>query len=84
MHHVEGAQCGLPLVYHEDGGGIVEAGKKYGIGYRGDPASALIEMAARLPEFRKKVFAAMPCGDRMAVDYADVCRTLMAGRALNY
>ncbi|MEI9897645.1 MAG: hypothetical protein WDN28_28245 [Chthoniobacter sp.] len=21
MHHVEGAQCGLPLLYHEDGAG---------------------------------------------------------------
>jgi len=83
MHHVEGAQCGLPLVYHKDGGGIVEAGKKYGIGYRDDPTAALTEMASRLPEFRKKVFAGMPCGDRMAVDYADVCRMLMAGRSFN-
>ena len=81
MHHVEGAQCGLPLVYHEDGGGIVEAGLKYGIGYRDDPSSALVEMAARLPEFRRKVFAQMPSGDRMAMDYADICRMLLAGRA---
>jgi glycosyltransferase involved in cell wall biosynthesis len=34
MHHVEGAQCGLPLIYHQDGGGIVEAGLKYGIGFK--------------------------------------------------
>ena len=54
MHHVEGAQCGLPLVYHEDGGGIVEAGLKYGIGYREDPSEALLQMAARLQEFRGK------------------------------
>ena len=81
MHHVEGAQCGLPLVYHEDGGGIVEVGRKYGIGYRDDPSSALVEMAAGLPEFRKKVFAQMPSGDRMAMDYADICRMLLAGRA---
>jgi len=81
MHHVEGAQCGLPLVYHEDGGGIVEAGLKYGIGYRDDPSEALVEMAARLPEFRRTVFAQMPSGDRMAMDYADLCRMLLAGRA---
>ncbi|MFA7233381.1 MAG: hypothetical protein WC076_04640 [Terrimicrobiaceae bacterium] len=83
MHHVEGAQCGLPLVYHEDGGGIVEAGKKYGLGYRGDPTGAIREVAARLPEFRRRVFANMPSGDRMAMDYADVCRMLMADRGFN-
>jgi glycosyltransferase involved in cell wall biosynthesis len=83
MHHVEGAQCGLPLVYHEDGGGIVEAGKKYGLGYRGDPSEAIRDVAARLPEFRRKVFADMPSGDRMAMDYADICRMLMAGQAFN-
>ena len=80
MHHVEGAQCGLPLVYHEDGGGIVEAGRRYGIGFRGDPSAALREMAERLPEFRRRVFEHMPSGDRMAMDYADICRSLLAAR----
>lgn len=77
MHHVEGAQCGLPLVYHEDGGGIVEAGRKYGLGYRDDPSEAIQEVARRLPEFRQKVLANMPSGDRMAMDCADVCRSLV-------
>ena len=76
MHHVEGAQCGLPLVYHEDGGGIVEAGRRYGLGFRGDPSDALREMAARWPEFRQKVLSAMPSGDRMVMDYADICTRL--------
>jgi hypothetical protein len=69
----------LPLVYHQDGGGIVEAGLKYGIGYRDDPTEALMQMAANLSEFRKKVFARMPSGDRMAMDYADICRMLLGG-----
>lgn len=80
MHHVEGAQCGLPLVYHEDGGGIVEAGRKYGIGFRDDPAGALKQMASSLPEFRKKLLRAMPSGDRMAMDYADLCQYLVTNR----
>ena len=80
MHHVEGAQCGLPLVYHEDGGGIVEAGRKYGIGFRDDPAEALRQMAARLPEFRNKLLTAMPSGDRMAMDYADLFQYLVTSR----
>lgn len=80
MHHVEGAQCGLPLVYHEEGGGIVEAGLKYGIGYRDDPSEALKQMASRLPEFRNKLFRAIPSGDRMAMDYADLCQYLVTNR----
>ncbi len=81
MHHVEGAQCGLPLVYHEDGGGIVEAGRRYGLGYRDDPIPALQEMAARWPEFRRRVLSQMPSGDRMAMDYADACvRLILLGR----
>jgi len=80
MHHVEGAQCGLPLVYHEDGGGIVEAGRKYGIGFRDDPAEALRQMASRLPEFRNRLLAAMPSGDRMAMDYADLFQYLVTSR----
>ena len=78
MHHVEGAQCGLPLVYHEDGGGIVEAGKKYGVGYRDDPSVALREVAEIWPEFRKRVFQQMPSGDRMVMEYSDICRGLLA------
>lgn len=30
MHHIEGAACGLPVLYHEDGGGIVEGCEKHG------------------------------------------------------
>lgn len=78
MHHVEGAQCGLPLVYHEDGGGIVEAGRRYGLGYRDDPSAALREMAARWPEFRSRVLAQLPSGDRMGMDFADICVRLAA------
>lgn len=81
MHHVEGAQCGLPLVYHLDGGGIVEAGKKYGLGYQDDPSEALRDMASRWPEFRRRVLSQMPSGDRMAIEYADVCWMLLADGA---
>ena len=33
MHHIEGASCGLPVLFHEDGGGINESCKNYGIEY---------------------------------------------------
>ena len=31
MHHIEGAACGLPVVYHEDGGGAAELCGRYGV-----------------------------------------------------
>lgn len=70
MHHVEGAQCGLPLLYHVDGGGIVEAGQRYGIGFReGSLFTAIQEMRADYPEMRQHVFNSMPDGLSMAMDY---------------
>ena len=30
MHHIEAAACGLPVIYHKDGGAINEVCKKYG------------------------------------------------------
>lgn len=81
MHHVEGAQCGLPLLYHEDGGGIVEAGARYGIGFREDVGAAVQAMRARYTDFRTRVLRNIPSGDRMALEYVDVIQQLIAGRA---
>ena len=70
MHHVEGAQCGLPLLYHENGGGIVEAGRRYGVGFReASLPVAIQEMRSRYQELRERVFLAMPDGLSMAMDY---------------
>ncbi len=70
MHHVEGAQCGLPLLYHEDGGGIVEAGRRYGIGFREESLPAAVkQMRGDYREMRQRVLTAMPDGLSMAMDY---------------
>ncbi len=79
MHHVEGVQCGLPLLYHEDGGGIVEAGKKYGIPFREDTiVEAVTAMKSNYQKMREKVFTHMPDGSRMASDYVRIVQRLMA------
>jgi len=31
MHHIEGASSGMPVIYHKDGGGIVEGCEKHGM-----------------------------------------------------
>jgi len=78
MHHVEGAQCGLPLLYHEEGGGIVEAGLRYGIGFTDDLIGALQEMAERYHELRTAVRADPPSGDRMTLEYVELIQLMLA------
>ena len=78
MHHVEGAQCGLPLLYHEDGGGISEAGRRYGVGFREHLEIAVLEMRERCDHYRRRLFDAMPSGDGMCLEYADVCQRLVS------
>jgi glycosyltransferase involved in cell wall biosynthesis len=81
MHHVEGAQCGLPLIYHEDGGGIVEAGRKYGIGFKEDVKEAVLRMRRDYSIFRDRLLRNMPSGDRMCLEYAEIIqRCLFLGK----
>lgn len=77
MHHVEGAQCGLPLVYHEDGGGIVEAGKHHGVGFRDDVAGALQCARSNLGTLRRQLLSQPPSGDRMVMEFADLLQRLV-------
>jgi len=80
MHHVEGAQCGLPLVYHEDGGGVVEAGLRYGVGFRENVAAALLAARERYAELHAQVLERIPSGDRMVLSYAEILQRLLAER----
>ena len=80
MHHVEGAQCGLPLLYHREGGGVVEAGERYGLGFTDDVSSALLAARADYPNLKRRVLAAMPSGDRMCLAFAEAIQTLLAAR----
>jgi glycosyltransferase involved in cell wall biosynthesis len=82
MHHVEGAQCGLPLLYHEDGGGIVEAGRRYGIGFREDFAVAIQTMKADYPTHLGRLLRHLPSGDRMCLDYVQIIQQLLCARGL--
>jgi len=79
MHHVEGAQCGLPLVYHEDGGGVVEAGLKYGVGFRDSVASALQSARDQFETLHAQVLERAPSGDRMALNCTEHVQRLVAG-----
>jgi glycosyltransferase involved in cell wall biosynthesis len=80
MHHVEGAQCGLPVLYHEDGGGIVELASRYGIGYRDDVVTAIGDMRERYPELRRRALEQAPAGDVMCTAYRRLIQTLLVER----
>ncbi len=77
MHHVEGAQCGLPVLYHEDGGGIVEAASRYGIGFRDDVAGAIGAARERYPELRRRVLPDSPSGAAMTAAYRELIDRLL-------
>lgn len=78
MHHVEGVQCGLPMLYHRDGGGIVEAGRRYGIEFTGDLVERVEDMKTRYRELRENVLASPPSGDRMTLAFADIIQRMIA------
>jgi hypothetical protein len=78
MHPIEGAQCGLPVVYHEDGGGAVELARRYGIPFRDDVRSAIVEARARYAELRVRVLDDPPSGDRMCVEYGRFLQRMCA------
>jgi glycosyltransferase involved in cell wall biosynthesis len=80
MHHIEGAQCGLPVLYHEDGGGIVEVASRYGIGYRDDVRSAIAELRVRYAELRRNVLDEAPSGDDMCARYREALQRLLVQR----
>lgn len=77
MHQVEGLQCGLPLLYHEDGGGIVEAGQRYGIGFRDDFSAAIQSMRDEYHRYRAAVLQDIPSGDRMCLAYMNIIQSLL-------
>ena len=78
MHPVEGLQCGLPLLYHEETGGTVELGREFGLPFRDDIGPALREAMARYPELRARALAAPPSGDLMCLAYRRLVQSLIA------
>lgn len=72
MHHIEGAQCGLPLVFHKDGGGVVELAAQYGVPFRDDVRAALLDARRRYTELRDRVLRLAPSGTRMCQEYERV------------
>jgi len=78
MHHIEGAQCGLPLIYHENGGGIVEFGKKYGISFNNENVVDAINLCKNsYSELKQKLHDNAPSSVVMLNEYGAVINQLL-------
>jgi len=80
MHPVEGAQCGLPVIFSADSGGTVDQCRPFGICFEDDPCPALEEARARYPELRARLLACPPSGDAMCIEYRRLIQALIAGK----
>ncbi len=73
-HHVEGAACGLPVIFHKDGGGIIEMCSRYGveISNPGEFRNALMTIVSNYDSFRQRVEAVDLTAETMCQKYLDI------------
>lgn len=81
MHFIEGLQCGLPIAYHEDGGGIPELACNYGVGFKHDIATAVHQLMENYGELRQEVLLDPPGGDKMCNAYREAIQYVLTMRA---
>ncbi|MEM9296809.1 MAG: glycosyltransferase [Bacteroidota bacterium] len=72
MHFIEGMQCGLPVVYHEDGGGIPEVASLAGVGFTDDVKSALLKAMDSYRVLRDAVIERAPSGKTLCRKFEEV------------
>ena len=75
-HHVEGAACGMPVIYHNEGGGVVEMCSRYGVGIDDvkDFKSALDEIVADYRGFCERALACDLSADTMCAKYLELMK----------
>lgn len=72
-HHVEGAACGLPVIYHKDGGGVNEMCSRYGveISNPGQLRKALTTIVENYADFRRRAESVDLTSETMCRRYLD-------------
>ena len=78
MHHVEGIQCGMPIVYHADGGGIVEASEPCGLSFRDNLKETILDAVKRYDELLENMRRHSPSGDKMVLENFQLMQQLVA------
>jgi glycosyltransferase involved in cell wall biosynthesis len=77
MHVVEAAQCGLPIIYHADGGAVREAVGAGGIEFRDDVSAAVAQARSRYLPLRATTLSMAPGGDRMCAEWRMVIQQVI-------
>jgi glycosyltransferase involved in cell wall biosynthesis len=80
MHFIEGLQCGLPIAFHEDGGGIPELARRYGVPFRSELAEAVENLRKNYAMHRANLLANPPSGEGMCLTYRDIVQRVLAER----
>ena len=80
MHHIEAASCGLPVLYHKDGGAIPEICRNHGIEFSttSDFKQSLKEIIENYDDVRGRVDYSFLSSERCLKEYEDVIK-----RAIN-
>ena len=80
MHHIEGALCGLPIIYRFSGA-LPEYCKEYGISFeKEDFLPALNKMLIEYPQFKKKIVNYPHNSEKMTEQYLNLFSELLENR----
>jgi glycosyltransferase involved in cell wall biosynthesis len=81
MHHIEGAASGLPVLYHSDGGGIVEGCQKHGVMFSNveEMITKLNDLLNDYSSIRSKIDYDFFSIDRCIKDYYSIIEKMLLG-----
>ena len=80
MHVAEALQCGLPVAYHQHGGGLVEQAAHAGVPFTDDVVSALLALRRDHTALRAAALRHAPSGELMCLEYVRLFERLLAER----
>lgn len=78
MHHIEAASCGLPVVYHKNGGGICEIAKHHGEEFESieECIEAIRKIKANYERYRSLINYETLCSEHCLKQYEKVIMEL--------
>lgn len=78
-HFMEGIQCGLPVIYHEEGGGICEVASQCGVMFHDDLPDAVNCIRSNFEQYFEKTIANLYDGDQMTAIYRHLFDAVITG-----
>jgi len=77
-HNIEGARCGLPVLYHRDGGSTKEVSKSYGLEFHDIPSlqDSIDKIIKSYNEFRNKIPYDFLSSDMCCEEYYELIQSI--------